>query len=147
MVSIRNLLVLALFFVLVQLTVATSASFTVRGDEEVTRVLKLAVEDHVFIKFTVVGGIIHFYLEYPNGTVRDFGNLGDFRYTFVCDVEGDYILHFSNVGSSGDKLVTLDYEVEHCIFGIPQMLFLTLMIVAVCVIAVASFVLLGKNRL
>lgn len=131
-----------------QLAVATSASFTVRGGEEATRVLKLAVEDHVLISFTVVGGdnAIRFYLVFPNGTVRNFGDAGYFHYSFVCDVEGDYVLRFSNVGSTADKLVTLNYEIEHYIFGVPQMLFLTVVIAIVCVVMVASFILLGKSH-
>jgi hypothetical protein len=133
----------------IQAALATSVSFTVHGGEEVTRVLKLSVEDHVFVSFTVIGAsgsTIHFYLVYPNGTVRDFGNVGDFHYTFVCDVDGNYVLHFSNLGSSVDKLVTLDYEIEHYIFGIPQMLFLAIVIAVICVIAVASFVFLSKTH-
>jgi hypothetical protein len=128
---------------------ATSTSFTVHSNEEATRVLRLKIEDHVFISFTVVGApenAIHFYLACPNGTVKDFGNVGDFHYTFVCDVEGDYVLRFSNMGSFVDKLVTLDYEVEHYIFGIPQMLFLTIVIAVICVIAVASFIFLSKTH-
>jgi len=89
---------------------------------------------------------IHLYLACPNGTEKDFGNVGDFHYTFICDVEGDYILRFSNIGSFVDKLVTLDYEVEHYIFGIPQMLFLTIIIAIICIIAVAIFILLSKTH-
>ncbi|MGB9756783.1 MAG: hypothetical protein ACPLVJ_03270 [Candidatus Bathyarchaeales archaeon] len=117
--------------------------------EEITKVLRLTIEDHVFIKFTVVGvseNTIHFYMTYPNKTTKDFDSIGDFRYTFVCDAEGDYILHFSNTGSSVEKLVTLDYEVEHYIFGVPQMLFLTVIIAIICVIAVAAFILLSKTH-
>jgi len=60
---------------------ATSTSFTIRGGEEVVKTIKLAVEDHVLIKFTVAGQTNHaitFYMVYPNGSVRDFGNLGSF---------------------------------------------------------------------
>ncbi|MEM3695107.1 MAG: hypothetical protein QXJ11_04015 [Candidatus Bathyarchaeia archaeon] len=151
MVSVRStlpylILLFAFSLMLVQLAVAASTSFTMRGGEEVTKVLKLAVEDHVLISFSVVGGdnTIRFYLVCPNGTVRDFGDVGYFHYTFVCDFEGDYVLRFSNVGSAVDKLVTLNYEVEHYIFGVPQMLFLTVVIAIVCVVMVASFILLSK---
>lgn len=135
-------------FLLVQLAAATSTSFTVRGGEETTRVLRLAVEDRVLISFSVVGGdnAIRFYFVCPNGTVRDFGDLGYCHYTFVCDVEGNYVLRFSNVDSAVDKLVTLNYEVEHYIFGVPQMLFLTIVIGVVCVVMVASFIILGKSH-
>jgi hypothetical protein len=129
---------------------AISTSFTVHNNEEVTKVLSLKVEDHIFIHFTVVGATsentIQFILACPNGTEKDFGKTGDFHYTFVCDLEGDYILRFSNIGSSVDKLVTLDYEVEHYIFGIPQMLFLTIIIAVTCVIAVASYIFLSKTH-
>jgi hypothetical protein len=64
----------------------------------------------------------------------------------VCTDSGDYTLHFSNIESSTDKLITLDYEVEHYIFGIPQMLFLVLIIAAVCATAIAVFILMGKSR-
>jgi hypothetical protein len=142
-------LIAALSITFVQSAKATSASFTVHGGEEITKVLKLTVEDHVLIRFTVVGvseNTIHFYLTYPNGTTKDFNDKGDFHYTFICDAEGNYILHFSNLASSVDKLVTLDYEIEHYIFGIPQMLFLTIIIAVICVIAVASFIFLSKTH-
>jgi hypothetical protein len=142
-------LIAALSTTFVQSAKATSASFTVHGGEEITKVLKLTVEDHVLIRFTVVGAFentIHFYLTYPNGTINDFNDKGDFRYTFVCDAEGNYILHFSNLASSVDKLVTLDYEIEHYIFGVPQMLFLTIIIAVICVIAVACFIFLSKTH-
>jgi hypothetical protein len=143
-----SFLFLALTFsILVQAAEATAIDFTVHGGEEVTKSLSLAVEDHVLIRFTVVGASessIHFYLIYPNGTEKDFGNVGDFNYSFVCDADGGYALHFSNAGSSEDRLVTLDYEIDHYILGIPQMLFLAMIIAIVCVAAVAVFIFMGK---
>jgi hypothetical protein len=133
--------------ILIQVTEATAMDFTVHGGDEVTKSLSLAVDDHVLIKFTVVGtseSSIHFYMTYPNGTEKDFGNQGDFNYSFICDAEGEYALHFSNAGSSEDKLVTLDYEIDHYILGIPQMLFLAMIIAIVCVAAVAVFIFMGK---
>ena len=135
--------------VLCQAAYATTLNITVHGGEEVTRPLTLAVEDRVAIKFTVVGGqsgnTLDFRLTYPNGTAKaTFDNVGNVNYGFICDEEGEYAMHFSNVGSSEDKLVSLDYEVQHYIFGMPQMLFLTIIIVLVCVAAVAVFILIGK---
>jgi hypothetical protein len=138
------------FFVILESVEAAAVSFTVEGGGEETKTLNLAVEDRVLISFTVIGtsgdSSLRFSLVYPNGTVRDFGMQSDFRYSFVCDLDGEYLLHFSNVDSSVDKLVTLECEVEHYIFGIPQMLFLTIIIALVCVVAVAVFVLMGKPR-
>jgi len=137
------------FSIFVQLAEATSMTFTVHGGEEETKSLSLAVEDRVLIKFTVLATSdksVNFSITYPNGTSKEFGKVGDFHYSFVCDAEGEYDLHFSNADSTEDKLVTLNYEIEHYIFGIPQMLFLVIIIVVVCVAAVAVFILMGKPR-
>ena len=144
------LFIAIVFSILVQLAEATSMTFTVHGGEEETKMISLAVEDRVLIRFVVVGqsdSSVHFYMTYPNGTEKDFGKIGDFPpYSFVCDAEGEHILHFSNTNSTEDKFVTLNYEIEHYIFGIPQMLFLVIIIVVVCVAAVAVFIFMGKPR-
>jgi len=146
---IHFLFIVMVFSIIVQLAEATTANFTVHGGEEETRSISLAVEDHVVIKFTVVGqtaSTLNFRIDYPNGTVKDFGMVGTLNYPFVCEDAGEYVLRFSNVDSSEDKFVTLDYEVQHYIFGIPQMLFLTIIIVLVCMAAVATFIFMGKPR-
>jgi len=135
------------FSTLVQAAEATAMDFTVHGGDEITKSLSLAVDDHVLIRFTVVGASessIHFYMIYPNGTEKDFGSVGDFNYSFICDSEGEYALRFSNAGTSEDRLITLDYEIDHYILGIPQMLFLAIIIAIVCVVAVAVFIFMGK---
>jgi len=135
------------FSILIQTTEATAMSFTVHGGDEVTKSLSLSIEDHVLIRFTVVGtseSSIHFFMTYPNGTEKDFGSVGDFSYSFVCDAGGEYTLHFSNAGSSEDELITLDYEIDHYILGIPQTLFLAMIIAIVCVAAAAVFIFMGR---
>jgi len=146
---IRFLFIAIAFSILIQVIGATAMNFTVQGGKEETNSISLAVEDRVLIRFTVVGpsdSSLHFYITYPNGTEKDFGKKGDFHDSFICDNEGECVLRFSNTDSTEDKLVTLNYEVQHYIFGIPQMLFLTIIIVVVCVAAVAVFVLMGKPR-
>jgi hypothetical protein len=134
-----------MFSILFQVAEATAMDFTVPGGEEVTKSLNLAIDDHVLITFTVVGeSSIHFYMTYPNGSERDFGDVGDLNYSFICNAGGEYVLHFSNVGSSEDELVTLDYEIDQYIFGIPQTLFLVVIIVILCVIAAAVFIIMGN---
>lgn len=154
MMQLKKLLVYSLFcasalLILVQLVEATAMSFTVHKGEEVDKQINLAVEDHVVIKFTVLGQTLHalnFSIIHPNGTVQNFGTVGTFNYPFVCSDSGEYILRFSNVGYSEDKFVTLNYEVEHYIFGISQMFFLTLIIAVTCVAGVAVFILMGKSH-
>jgi len=142
------LIILAVLIVFAGLAEATTTYFTVQSGKETTHQIKLFEEDRVLIKFTVVGQTAHilrFYLVFPNATERDFGEVGDFSYNFICKAEGEYTLRFANNDSTENKLVTLDYEVDHYILGMPQMLFLTLVIVLVCLIMVATYVLLGKT--
>jgi len=146
---IRFVFVMIAFSIMIRFAEATSMNFTVFGGEEKTETINLSVEDHVVIKFTVAGqsdSTIHFSITYPNGTNKEFGKVGYFNYPFVCDAEGSYVLRFSNTESTEDKLVALDYEIEHYIFGIPQMFFLVIIIVVTCVAAVAVFIMMGKPR-
>ena len=153
MVNLRRLpvyilIVIALLVVLVGLGQATTTNLTVKGGEEVTHPVNLIVEDRVLIQFKVVGetvNTLHFSISFPNATKRDFGESGDFSYSFICDVKGEYVLHFVNDDQTEDKLVTLNYEVGHYIFGIPQMLFMVIIIVLACVGFVFAFVILGKT--
>jgi len=142
------LLVVIVVGILVHFAVATTVQFTVPSGEEVPRTLNLAVDDHVLVSFTVVGqteSTLDFWITDPNGNVTAaFSRQGDVHYSFVCVESGDYVLHFSNVYSSQNKFVALDYEIQHYILGIPQMLFLTVIIAVVCVAMVAVFILMGK---
>jgi len=147
---------LSLLFVMIMLAAsiqpvkATTMNLTVPKGQEITRSLSLAVEDHVLIEFTVVGhagSILDFYVADPHGNIKvEYKKTGNVNYCFVCNETGEYILHFSNTDTSEDKLVTLNFEIQHYIFGIPQMLFMTLIILLVCMGAVATFILMGKPR-
>ena len=143
------LIILALLVVLTGLGQATTTNLTVQRGKELTYPINLAVEDRVLIQFTVVGGetsnTLHFSLTFPNATVRDFGETGDFSHSFICDAEGEYMLHFANNDLTENKLVTLNYEVDHYIFGIPQMLFLTIIIAVACIGGVAAFILMSRK--
>jgi len=132
----------------VQIVIATTANFKVSAGQEESRTLSLSTDDRVLIEFTVLGGqdgsTLHFYATYPNGTTKDFGFVGNHVQRFVCDKDGDCLLHFSNTESSEDRFVSLDYEIEHYFFGLPQMFFLTIVIVCICLAAVAVFILMGR---
>jgi len=145
---IRFLFIVTVFAILIQLADATAISFPVPKGEEITKSISLVVEDRVLVKFTVVGqtaSTLDFFITDPHGDMQvEFSRVGTVSYPFVCDEAGEYVLHFSNTDTSEDKLVTLDYEIQHYIFGVPQMLFLTTIIVLVSVAAVATFILMGK---
>ena len=149
--SLFTLLVsVAVVAVLMRSVSATAMNFTVTAGEEVVRTISLSKEDRVLVSFTVIGGqsdnTIDFSITYTNGTVQDFGMIGGLENGFLCDKDGQCLLHFSNLNGSENKLVSLDYEVQHYVLGMPQMLFLTVVIVVVCVAAVAVFILMARRH-
>jgi len=139
-----SILAVALVLLFIPAVRATAESFIVRAGQEKTRALNLATEDHVQIRFTVTGqaaNVLDFYIADPNGNeMATFGTTGNVNYAFICSQESEYNLHFSNIASAEDKLVSLDYEVQYYIFGMDQMLLLTLIVVGICVNAVTVFI-------
>jgi hypothetical protein len=106
-----------------------------KGGGEVTHPINLIVDDRVLIQNKVISATAdtsHTLLSsiiFPNGTVKEFGEPSDFSYCFVSDAEGEYKLNFKNTDQTENKLVTLKYEIDHYIFGMPQMLFMVMLIV------------------
>ena len=154
MASLRRLpvcvfVILVLLAVLIGLGNATTTYLIVKGGEEATHPITLAVEDRVLVQFTALGAedvhTVHFSILFPNGTERDFGNVAQASYSFICDVEGEYELHFVNNDQTIDKRVTLNYEIQHYIFGIPQMLFMVILIAVVSMVGVAVFIGLSRK--
>ena len=148
------LVILVLLAVFTRVGQAMVTTLTVKGGEEVTYAVNLVAEDRVLIQFSAVAessvgeasNTVHSWVVSPdNVTLRDFGEVGQASFSFVCEVEGEYTMHFVNNDLTSDKRVTLNYEIDHYIFGMPQMLFMALIIVLACVGGVAAFVMLGRK--
>ena len=141
-------IILALLGVLMGFGHATITSLIVKGGEEVSHPIQLIVGDRVLIQYKVIGGnpsAMNFSINFPNGIVKNFGTSSDFSYSFVCDIEGEYVLHFVNTDQTEEVRVTLDYEIDHYIFGMPQMLFMVILIAVVSMVGVAVFVGLSRK--
>ena len=144
---------LILFLIIISLVAgnakAETKQFTVNPESEVTIPLNLQEDDRVAIGFTVVGqsvNALNFSITDPNGnTVIHYNKVGQKSLSLHATTPGIYILHFDNSDSPEEKMVTLNYDVQHYIFGIPQTLFYVLVIAVISVIGVAFFVLLGKT--
>jgi hypothetical protein len=145
------LIILALTVAFTGLGHATTTNFTLKGGGELTHPINLIANDRVLIQCKVISALadtsntVQFSINFPNGTVKDFGEKGDFSYSFVCDAGGEYMLNFTNNDQTENKLVTLNYEIDHYIFGMPQMLFMVILIAVVSVIGVAVFIGLSKK--
>ncbi len=153
MKSVNKVLVYCLVFlglavVFTGIANATTLNFIVPSGGTVDRSLDLTSEDRVLIQFAVVGGAsntVQFSMVFPNGTTRDFGESGDFSYSFVSDAQGECTLHFTNNDLTAERTLTLNYSIDHYVLGMSQNLFMTIFIALVCVVLVASFVLLSKR--
>jgi hypothetical protein len=153
----KRLLLLSIIIILcttplaVRTASATIMDVTIHAGQEVTNTINLQADDHVVIKYSVLGEqddtTINFYMTNPDQAVGITNpNSAGGTVTFVCTNPGDYVLHFSNGGSTIDKFVSIDYEIEHYILGMPQMFFLTIVIALLCVAAVAVFIFNSKTH-
>ncbi len=147
----KSILYALVFLTLVSLFIELGQSITVsvniKPESEIEQILNLEFEDHVLIQIRTLGSSNNFSskLFLPNGSLIEFGQENIIDYSFICDNEGQYILKFFNKDTQNDKLITLNYEIQNYIFGMPKMLFLTLMIVGICLVGVVIFVFLGKT--
>ncbi len=130
---------------------AITSSFYVKPSEDVTQFLDLSADDQVSIKFSVVWGAeantIGFSIVSPNGTVTDLGKQGTLNYSFTCTDKGEYILHFIN-NEAETKLVSLEYKIDHNVFGVfglTPSLFWLVFIAVICILGIVVFVALSKT--
>ena len=133
---------------LVNFSHAATLNIIVPAGEEVNHKIDIKIDDRVIMQFTVVGGensLISFSLLLPNATEITFGDVGVFDYSFISDIEGEYVMNFINTDMNESKLVTLNYDVEHYLFGMPQMFFLAIVITGFCLLMLGAFVLLGQS--
>jgi hypothetical protein len=143
------LVVIGLAAIFIAVVQATTESFMVQPGQEVTRPIKLNADDRCSITLTVqVQGPspskIHFFMVLPNGTQTDYGEVSQYRIDFFTDTSGECQLHFGNSNSSDSQLVTLNYETDHYVFGIPNMIFMLIVITVLLVFVAAGYVLMGK---
>ena len=137
---------LLLIIFLINLSNASLSSLTVPAGDEINQKINLDVNDRVVIEFKILGtknNFVSFSLFYPNATEINFGEIGELNYNFMCDAKGEYQLNFVNNDLNESKLVTLNLDVEHYILGMPQMLFLAVVIVVIFLAGLAARVLSG----
>jgi hypothetical protein len=141
------LMVLTLLIAMTTTVQAATESLNVQAGEDLIRELSLSTEDHIRISFTVLSqsfSSFHFWMVFPNGTTRNYEESSNYNISFVSDVQGECELHFDNTNSSSAQLVTLNYEIEHYHFGLPEIPFLIIVIGILLLCIVAGYVIMGK---
>jgi hypothetical protein len=141
------LFVLGLVVTLPGIAQAITESLNVKAGEDLVKIIELESEDRIRLTLTVLGQTSHtlkFWITFPNATTRDYGKTTQNTISFNSDIKGSCELHFDNSNSSEPKLVTLNYEIEHYIFGRPQIPFLLIVITVFLLLIIAGYMTMGK---
>ena len=127
---------------------ATTMSMKIPKGEKISQTIELKEGDQLAIQFTVIGqmtNLISFSINFPNSAQISYGEVTDINQTLQCNATGEYILNFINNDNTEDKLVTLNYNIEHYIFGIPKLFFFAIIIALICLVMIAAIALMGKS--
>ena len=141
------LLILCLFIGAVVIVHATTQSLNIESGKELVVKIDLASADRVHINFVTTGqASINLFtsIVLPNSTVITLGVVDQYSTTFTSDTGGTCELHFDNTNSSENEFVALNYNVEHYILGMPEMIFVLVAIAVLLVFIVAGYIILGK---
>jgi hypothetical protein len=133
---------------IIGLVFSITFNINIQPDSEVDHKIDLALEDHVLLQIRSIGGTSGTFsssLILPGGSLLSLGEGNSFDYSFICKIEGEYTLKLVNTDVQNEKLVTLNIEIQNYVFTMPKMLFLTLIIVGICLVGVVFFVFLGKT--
>lgn len=127
---------------------ALTFNINIEPNSQVDHKLDLLLEDRVLLQIRNLGatyGNFSANLHFPDGSVVNVGDRNSIDYNFICDLEGEYTLRLENWDQNNEILVTLNIDIQNYVFGVPKMLFWTLIIVGICLIGVVFFVFLGKT--
>jgi hypothetical protein len=133
---------------IIGLVFSITFNINIQPDSEVDHKIDLALDDHVLLQVRSIGGTSgNFSSSFilPGGSLLILGEGNSFDYSFICEIEGEYTLKLVNTDVQNEKLVTLNIDIQNYVFGMPKMLFLTLIIVGICLVGVVFFVFLGKT--
>ncbi len=126
---------------------ASMESVSVKPGNEFVRSLQVANSDVVSLTFNVLGSdtnFLHFSVLFPNGTSVDFGAKSQGLFSFSIDIDGKCLLIFENSESSDAQQLTLDYSVEHYVFGLPMLVFVLLAVAVLLLFVIAGYMVMGK---
>lgn len=141
------LLILCLFIGAIGIVQATTEGLNVEAGKELVCKINVASEDRVRLTFETTGQAssnLCFSMVYPNSTVISLGEVGQYSTSFTSDADGTCELHFDNTNSSETAFVALNYEVEHYILGMPEMIFILAAIAVLLMVIVTGYIIMGK---
>ena len=141
------ILVMVLVPALVGAAYASMESVSVKPGDDFVRGLQVANSDVVSLTFNVLGSdtnSLHFSVLFPNGTNVEFGAKSQGLFSFHIDTDGKCLLIFENSESAGAQQLTLDYSVEHYVFGLPMLVFVLLAVAVLLLFVIGGYMVMGK---
>jgi hypothetical protein len=141
------LLILCLFIGAIGIVHATTESFNIDAGKELVCKINVASEDRVQLTFVTTGQAssdLCFSIVFPNSTVISLGEVCQYSTSFTSDSGGTCELHFDNSNSSDPVFVALNYEVDHYILGMPEMIFVLVAIAVLLMVIVTGYIIIGK---
>ncbi len=140
------LFVILLSGLICDLGTAYSETIELQMGKNATRMLDLNDGDVVSGRITLVGSGINFSITdaYDN-IIQEETIIGLADFQLTATEGGEYSLHFENFFSKDTTFVTLNYNIQHYIFGFSQEIILLFAIVGLVLIAVIVFVALSPR--
>jgi hypothetical protein len=136
---------------IIGIAVGENASFSLQPLKDRIIMLNLKETDSVSGSFSVVSndenGINFFVTDPYNNTILQYDNVFHREFSFTAESEGSYQMHFDNsLSDAYSKTVSVNYNVTHYIFGMPQEQFLFILVAVVALIGIMLFVLLTPRN-
>ena len=141
------LLILSFSLSTIGIVYATAGSLEITPGNQAKCNIPASSGDTVQITFTITDDYSNSMLSwiiFPNSTIMQLGDVGQYSANFKSNAGGTYQLHFNNTSSSETVLVSLNYEVDHYILGMPEMIFVLAAIVVLLMFIVAGYIIMSK---
>jgi hypothetical protein len=141
------LLILYLFVGALGIVRATTQGLNVEAGKEFVYKISVSQKDVVNLSFVATDqadGNLSFSMVFPNSTVINFGELDQYSTSFTSDNTGICELHFDNTNSSEVAFVALNYNIDHYIFGLPEMIFVLITIAVLLMTIVTGYIIMNK---
>ena len=140
-----SLFLSTLLFATISQAIAEQNKLQIPPKQEKTVSVSLNSGDSTSGTIVVDGeGSIDFWVSDPqNKNVTSSPNIGQTQFSLNAETSGTFTFHVFNIGDS-EVSATLNYNVVHRIFGMPQEMFLLLVIVGVVLLMLIIWAVMSK---
>jgi uncharacterized membrane protein YdbT with pleckstrin-like domain len=136
----------AYFFIVICPAIAETGTYQIQPQQQRTVSLSLNNGDSVTGSIVVNGeGSIDFWISDSQGmNVTYYNNIGQTEFSLNAQTSGTFTFHILNRSTDSSVTATLNYNATHRIFGIPQEMFLLLVVVGIVLLLIIVWAVLSK---